>query len=287
MKNTILFGALVTLICAQAQAEPQTTTTTTTTTPATQPAAQVTQPPTAVQAQPATSTAPPSQLAVINCDYKIPASTKVIDQTLVLNWSEKATTQAFDFTPAKLDEQIKTLQNCFTEQGWNGFNTALKQSGNMESIKTQNLTVSSQLDGQASMDEAKDNQWKLTLPLQVVYQNDKEKVTQLLSIKLSVSRKINGDLGITQMVATPRTNSTAQTSTSTTPPPVSTSTQTNTPAVTPPNDTSKAPTTVNPSGTPTTPTAGAPSIGDPSAQPGNTAPTPVEPQPATTTTPNP
>jgi len=305
MKNTLLCGALFTLICAQAQAETQatnpatTTTTTTTTTPATQPAAQGTQPATPIQAQPTTT--PAAQLAVINCDYKIPASTKVIEQSLILNWSEKATTQAFDFEPAKLDDQMKALQNCFTEQGWTGFSNALQKSGNTVAIKAQKLTVSSQIDGQATMDESKDNQWKLTLPLQVVYQNDKEKVTQLLTIKLTVGRTISGDLGITQMIATPRVNATAQTNatTPTTSTPASApttspteptprSTNTDTPAVNTPNDTTKAPTTATPSGTPTTPNASAPTLGDPSAQPGSSSSTPVDKQPATTTTtPNP
>lgn len=265
MKNTILCGALFTLVCANAQAENQVTAATTTT-PATQPTTQGTQPATPIQAQPATT--PAAQPAAINCDLKIPASTKVVDQTTVLTWSEKATAQAFDFDPTKIDEQMKNLQKCFTEQGWTGFNNALQKSGNLESIKAQKLTVSSQIDGQATMDEAKGNQWKLSLPLQVVYQNDKEKVTQLLSIKLTVGRKVNGDLGITQMIATPRTNTATNTAT--------------------PNDTTKAPTTATPNGTPTTPTTGEPALGNPAAQPSNDATKPVDQQPATTTTtPNP
>ena len=61
------------------------------------------------------------------------------------------------------------------------------------------------MNGAAQVTENKDNQWKITLPLQVVYQNDKEKVTQLLQVDLTVGRKPSGDLGITQMIATPRT----------------------------------------------------------------------------------
>ena len=41
--------------------------------------------------------------------------------------------------------------------------------------------------------------------LQVAYQNDKEKLTQLLTVDLLIGRKVNGDLGIMQMIATPRT----------------------------------------------------------------------------------
>jgi hypothetical protein len=140
---------------------------------------------------------------VINCEYKIPAETKIVDQSLVKTWAEKAVTQAFDFNPNNLDAQLQELEPCFTEQGWTGFSTALKKSGNLDAIKAQKLTVSSQVEGQVVIMEALDNVWKIKLPLQVVYQNDKEKVTQLLSVELTVGRKMTGDLGITQMIAAP------------------------------------------------------------------------------------
>ena len=140
----------------------------------------------------------------INCDYKIPAETKKIDPSLVMTWAENASVQSFSFDPMSIDTQIQKLQACFTEQGWTGFNSALLKSGNIEAIKSQKLTVSSQINGQNQITESKDNQWKITLPLEVVYQNDKEKLTQLLDINLTIGRKISGDLGIMQMVATPR-----------------------------------------------------------------------------------
>jgi hypothetical protein len=202
----------------------------------TQPVQQIPAVQTPTTVQPQVEAAP-----VINCDYKIPATTKNIEQSLVLTWSEKAATQAFDFDPTNLDSQMQKLKTCFTEQGWTGFSSALEKSGNLEAIKTQKLTVSSQLDGQAQVTEAKDNQWKVTLPLQVVYQNDKEKVTQLLNVNLTVGRKISGDLGIAQMIATPRTNNTSQQSNSTTTP-----NNTTTPA-------SATPTTSTDTGSPATP----------------------------------
>lgn len=276
MKKTILWGALFTVLCTQTQADTteqvtQTpTTTTTVTTPATQPAVQGTQPTMPVQAQPITTTTTSTTSPVINCDYKIDANIKTIDQSLVMTWSEKATTQAFDFTPETIDAQMLKLKNCFTEQGWTGFNTALQKSGNIDAIKAQHLTVSSQIDGTAQMDEAKDNLWKITLPIQVVYQNDKEKVTQLLNVKLTVGRKITGDLGITQMVATPRVATAAQPSTPTT----TNTTTTTTPAATTPTDTTSAPSTATPTGTPTTPTNNdaTPTLNEPASQQGDVKP---------------
>ncbi|AAU26797.1 TPA: DotI/IcmL family type IV secretion protein [Legionella pneumophila] len=156
--------------------------------------------------QPAQQQVPSQQTApVINCDYKISAETKAIEQSLVLTWSEKAIIQAFDFDPATVDAQLQKLQACFTDQGWLSFNSALQKSGNLDAIKSQKLHVSSQIDGQPQVTEAIENQWKIIIPLQVVYQNDKEKVTQLLNVNVTVGRKITGDLGINQMIAVPRT----------------------------------------------------------------------------------
>lgn len=190
MKKTILWSVLFTTFCAQAQTTPVNTT------------AQ----PVAVPA----ATAPQNGAAVIDCNYKIDAKTKTIDATLVQTWAEKATLQTFNLDAKNLDEQMNNLKSCFTEQGWSGFNAALEQSGNLKAIKAQQLSVSSQIDGPIHADEIKDNLWKFTLPVQVIYQNDKEKVTQLLSVNITISRKATG-LGITQMVAAPRTTTTAAT----------------------------------------------------------------------------
>lgn len=159
---------------------------------------------------PQTSTQPQQPFPLINCDYKIPPEIKKIDQSLVLNWSEKATLQSFDFSSPDIDHQMQRLQPCFTDQGWIGFNEALQKSGNIEAIKSQKLTVNSQIDGQTQVTEIKDNQWKIHLPVQVVYQNEQEKVIQLLNIDLTVGRKISGDLGIMQLIATPRVNITPE-----------------------------------------------------------------------------
>lgn len=218
MKKKILWVTLLALMCAQVQAKPTSTATQpqlpTPPNPsaAMEPAAPATMDPIKPVGtnQPTTQT-PSSEpvteqpAAIVNCDYKIPASTKTIDISLILNWSEKATNQAFDFNPDTIDAQMAKLKSCFTDQGWTGFDSALKKSGNIDAIKNEKLNVSSQFDGQSQVTEAKENQWKILLPLQVVYQNDKEKVTQLLNVNLTVGRKINGDLGIIQMIATPRT----------------------------------------------------------------------------------
>jgi Type-IV b secretion system, inner-membrane complex component len=207
MKKTILCATLLALMGTQVHAD-----LTQPVTPAATPGAMapsMSPPPT--EALPSIQPAPPATAtAVINCDYKIPPQTKVIDQSLILSWSQQAVIQAFSFSPDTLDVQMQKLQACFTDQGWSGFSSALQKSGNLDSIKSQKLNVSSQMDGTAFVTEATDSQWKVTVPLTVTYQNDKEKVNQLLSVNLVVTRKPTGDLGITQMIATPRGSVTTQ-----------------------------------------------------------------------------
>lgn len=141
--------------------------------------------------------------AVINCNYKIPADMKTIDEALIKQWAEKAAQQSFNFDYKTTDEQLAQLKICFTDQGWQSFNDALQKSGNMNAIKTQQLMVSSMVEGNTTTSVMKENQWKVSVPLQVVYQNSKEKITQRLTIDLIVGRKISGDLGIVQMIASP------------------------------------------------------------------------------------
>lgn len=222
MKNTMLWSTLFTLIGTQVHADiSQPLPTPPNNTPTT---LQPTEP---LPTQPAPNTSDvnsvKTDIPAMNCSYKIPEEMKKIDQSLVITWSEKALSQAFDFDPNNLETQLQNLQACFTDQGWSGFNSALQKSGNIEAIKSKKLTVSSQIDGQVVVLEAKDNQWKMNVPLHVIYQNDKEKVTQLLSVDLTVGRKTNGDFGITQMIAAPRGTVTLEPSANPAPNPSATS----------------------------------------------------------------
>ncbi|WP_051131811.1 DotI/IcmL family type IV secretion protein [Legionella tunisiensis] len=144
------------------------------------------------------------QTDTINCDYRIPVETSDIALGFIINWTQQAVMQSFDFNFASMDTQLEKLQACYTENGWVKFKSALQNSGNMDAIKTQNLAVSSQIDGQAQLIEFKDYLWKINLPLRVVYQSDEQRVTHFLNVYLTVGRKVNGNLGIMQMIATPR-----------------------------------------------------------------------------------
>ncbi len=194
MKKTILSTALFTILCGNAAAE-------------TSPPAATTPTATINSTTLSSPAETPNQPIVINCKYHIPANTTNIDTSLVSTWAGKAAVQSFEFNPSSIDAELIELKTCYTDQGWQGFNDALQKSGNIESFKTQGLTVSSLVDGELKVNPVKDNQWKVSVPLQVVYQNDKEKLTQKLNVDLLIGRKMSGDLGIMQMIATPKETS--------------------------------------------------------------------------------
>ena len=204
MNKSVLLGAgLLSLTClpvfGEATTNPSQAPSTTPTTNQTQAAPvqnQASQPPVAPTATPNTAT-PPSQPAstippetpsdtkttdqtapatnaaqttIIDCNYHIPSETTNPDATIVTQWAEKAAQQTFVFDASNLDSQLEILKACYTDQGWKSFHDALVKSGNLAAIKKENLTVSSMIDGQSSLTAAKDNQWKASIPLQVVYQ---------------------------------------------------------------------------------------------------------------------
>lgn len=146
----------------------------------------------------------PSSPTVVDCNYHIGPETTKIDQALVLQWAQKAIQQTFSLDPDTMDTQLENLKACYTEQGWKSYIDAFKKSGNLDAIKSQKLNVSSLIDGQPLLTTLKDNQWKVIIPLDVVYQNAQEKISQTLTINLIISRKVSGDLGIIQVVAAPR-----------------------------------------------------------------------------------
>ncbi len=209
MKKQLLSTALLTLLCtyAQADAPPIDSTTQAIQAPAAPVAA--TPVPAAAAESSLTATPPkplpaPQPLPIVNCEYPLPAVT-AIDPAILLIWAQKAAVQSFTFNPVDMDAQVEKLKPCFTDQGWQGFRDALDKSGNLKAMKSEGLTVTSRVDGKPIVVSVKENQWKITLPMQVVYQkNDTEKLTQLLSLDLFISRKVSGDLGITQVVATLR-----------------------------------------------------------------------------------
>ena len=187
-------------------AQPGTGTATVAVQPAAAPATVAVQPaaaPATVAVQPVAPTVVPEipePSGPIDCLYQLP-QTPVSENELSL-WAQYAALKSFEYSFDKLDDQLQKLKYCYTDQGWTGFHDALQQSGNLSVIKSQQLTVSSQISGDPVINKIKENQWSISLPLSVVYQNTQEKFTQSLSVTLVVTKKTPNELGIVQLIAT-------------------------------------------------------------------------------------
>ncbi len=211
MKKQLLSTAFSSLLCFSVHAD------------SVQPPASIDSPPpsnaqntqeTTVATPPISSlAAAPHALPPIDCEYAIPATTKAIDQSILSTWADKAAVQIFSFTPESVDVQLDKLKTCFTDQGWKGYHDALNKSGNIVSIKTHRLNVSSEVSGKTTINAIQENQWKISLPMTVVYQNDKEKLTQELAVDLLIGRQASGNLGIMQVIASPKEDTTVTAST--------------------------------------------------------------------------
>lgn len=138
--------------------------------------------------------------ANIDYFYHLPAPT--VSEQELSQWAQNAVVKSFEYSFDKLDDQLQNLKACFTDQGWNGFHEALQQSGNLSTIKSQQLTVSSQLSGQTVVHATKENLWQIIVPIDVFYQNTQEKFTQSLAVTLVVTKKTASELGIVQLIAT-------------------------------------------------------------------------------------
>jgi len=152
---------------------------------------------------PMTVSADTSAAETVSCDSHFPTETQTIDSATIEAWANQAAIKSFTLDHASMDNQLVQLKACYTDQGWQGFNDAMSKSGNLQAIKSSQLTMTSQLEGKTSVSVVKDNEWKVSLPLNVTYANKDQTIVQPLTIDLLINRKASGDLGIVQLIATP------------------------------------------------------------------------------------
>ena len=149
------------------------------------------------------ATTPESPIA-INCSYKVPKDMSTIDPTLIKQWAEHAAIQSFQFDPTNLKSELAALKDCYTDQGWKAFNEALKTSGNLEAIQSNNLKVTSKIRGTSNVQDVKEKQWKVSIPMDVSYKNKEKQLLQSLNVDLLISLQKSGLFGIMQVIAVPK-----------------------------------------------------------------------------------
>ncbi len=140
----------------------------------------------------------------INCQYKMAKDSDTVEQAVISTWAEHAAVQSFQFNPDKLQDEMDALKPCYTSQGWKAFNEALKTSGNLDAIRSNNLTVTSRVSGSTNVKIVKEKQWKVSVPLKVTYQNKEKELKQILNVELLIALNKSGSFGIMQVIAVPK-----------------------------------------------------------------------------------
>ncbi|NBX84837.1 MAG: hypothetical protein EBQ95_04415 [Gammaproteobacteria bacterium] len=140
----------------------------------------------------------------VTCSSLIPTSPSENRRKFVKKWSAFVAKQAFALNYATVEFDIQQIKDCFSDTGWTNFKSALDHSGNIAMIKANLLTSTAQIIEPIAIQHIKDeSRWEIDVPMQIVYQNDKKKMTQMISVHLNISELSNRQLSILQIMGNP------------------------------------------------------------------------------------
>ncbi len=124
---------------------------------------------------------------------------------LVTEFAQNTAIQSFTYDYKESEEQFNDLEKCYSKLGWQSFDSAMSQSGNMRSALDEKLFVKAKLNGEVEIIESHDigTTWKILVPLVVRYENEKMFLEQFLKAKLVISIE-NKQLKVDQLIASPK-----------------------------------------------------------------------------------
>lgn len=124
----------------------------------------------------------------------------------LITWSTNAALSTFNYDALSYQTQLENLQPIFTKQGWDNFNTALTQSGNLQTVIDNKLVVSAYKKGESSIISFKKANntpsWVVKIPTIVSYSSEYIAIDQSLETFVSVIQTPTGDLRIDNINST-------------------------------------------------------------------------------------
>jgi intracellular multiplication protein IcmL len=129
--------------------------------------------------------------------------------SVVLNWATQSITKAYTFSFSNYRAQLQDSRDVFTGKGWEGFQLALEESGNLRTVIDNKLVTTAVprgapiiiAEGQLGGNYA----WKIQLPMLVTYQSASTRTTQDLLVSAIISRRSELEhpmgLGVAQIIA--------------------------------------------------------------------------------------
>jgi hypothetical protein len=155
-----------------------------------------------------------NEAKTLSCKNVAPNEDSPVKLDFLKKWSVYVSMKTFSLSHDTIDNTLVVLQDCFTTSGWNQFNDALNKSGNLNLIKTNHLSSNTHLMGQVVVQPQKEQQtWTADIPIRVVYQNDKQKISQQIHVHLRFSQLPNNKLAVMQIVGLPTKENDVQTPT--------------------------------------------------------------------------
>lgn len=140
----------------------------------------------------------------LGCTTNLPDTTEPEKIRFVKTWSAYVAQKSFAFKHDSMDNQLKQLQFCYSKAGWTQFSEALKKSNNINLISSNQLMANTQIIGPIQVNHHPQYQsWTAVVPLRVVYQNQKQKISQEINVHLTINQLRNNQLAVIQIVGKP------------------------------------------------------------------------------------
>ena len=143
----------------------------------------------------------------ITCLFSIVCVTQVmadlIEDKDVLNWATSAALSAFSYDALSYQSQFDKLKEKFTTKGWQSFETAMNNSGNLNTVKENKVVVSSYRTAEAKIESFTQEQstsiWVVKVPTKVTYSNQYLQVEQDIDTYLTIAQSKDKTLKITNI----------------------------------------------------------------------------------------
>lgn len=129
----------------------------------------------------------------------------------VVQWSSVATMAAYSYNFVNYRTELEAASGFFTGAGWDQFMAALRDSNNLDAVKSKKLVVSAVVTGAPVILKkgllSDRYAWRIQMPLLVTYQSASEFTQQNLNVTLLVTRidTLNSPtgIGIAQFISAP------------------------------------------------------------------------------------
>lgn len=140
----------------------------------------------------------------LNCTATVPNTSEPEKIRFIKNWSAYVAQKSFTFAHNNIDSQLKQLQFCYSKAGWSQFSEALEKSRNINLISQHQLVANTHIIGPIEINHHPQySSWTAVVPLRVVYQNQKQKISQELNVHLTINQLRNNQLSVIQIVGKP------------------------------------------------------------------------------------